>query len=70
MITNDFLSKILKRQRGQEDSLPRYKQHISENVVLLENNRVAFTFRLEGRHFEGVNAVSYTHLTLPTSDLV
>lgn len=55
MITNDFLSKILKRQRGQEDSLPRYKQHISENVVLLENNRVAFTFRLEGRHFEGVN---------------
>lgn len=55
MITNDFLSKILKKQRGQEDSLPRYKQHISKNVVLMENNRVAFTIRLEGTHFEGVD---------------
>lgn len=55
MITNDFLSKILKKQRGQEDSLPRYKQHISDQVVLMENNRVAFTIRLEGTHFEGVD---------------
>ncbi|WP_373700740.1 conjugal transfer protein [Neisseria dentiae] len=58
MITNDFLSKILKKQRGQEDSLPPYKQHISERVVLLADNRVAFTFRLEGTRFEGVDDTS------------
>ena len=73
MITNDFLNRILNKQRGQEDSLPRYKQHISENVVLMEDNRVAFTFRLEGTHFEGVDdtgiVVQYLNLNKTLSTI-
>ncbi|QNT59991.1 AAA-like domain protein [Neisseria musculi] len=49
------MNRILKKQRGQEDSLPRYKQHVGDKVVLLENNRVAFAVRLEGTPFEGVD---------------
>jgi putative conjugal transfer protein len=73
MITNDFLTKILNRQRGQEDCLPPYKRHISKHVVLMGNDRVAFTLRLEGVHFEGVEdssiVVQYLNLNQTLSSI-
>ena len=65
-ITSDFLNRILKSQPGQEDFLPKFKQHISKNVISLGGNHVAFALRLEGTQFEGVNdstiVSQYLHL--------
>ena len=48
-------------------------EHLGMNDVLLADDKIALIDRkieLTGIPFDTIDAVSYTHLTLPTSDLV
>ena len=40
------------------------------NSHLIKNSPATFIIRVQGKSMNSVGTVSYTHLTLPTSDLV
>ena len=54
MITTDLQEKNMIRQRSLQDYLPKFSQHVAENIVHYEEGRLAFVLRMDGLAFEGV----------------
>mgnify|MGYP003381539641 CR=1 FL=1 len=62
----------LVRSRGLGDVYKRqaYDDLVRENRELLRESEANFSYLVRQKELDGLIAVSYTHLTLPTSDLV